>query len=74
MKYKITEKGVEGQKVGAIVNIKGDVMPAYLIGKARALAEPIQAEKKVDTKNAATPPATAVTNPATGATNQKVKD
>lgn len=58
MKAKITQQGVydaKGQRiaVGTVVNVKGDDLPAYLVGKAVALDEPKAAEPK-----------TAVTNPA----------
>ncbi len=57
MKAKITQQGVydaKGQRivVGTVVNVKGDDLPAYLVGKAVALDEPKPEPK------------TAITNPA----------
>ena len=51
-KYEITEKGCNGLEVGDTVDVKGDTMPGWLVGKARE----VKARKEK----------AAVTNPATG--------
>lgn len=51
MRLEITEKGVNGHAVGDIVEIDGDTIPGWLIGKCRRVDEP----------------RVAVTNPAEGA-------
>lgn len=33
-KYEITEKGCNGLAVGDVVEVKGDTMPGWLVGKA----------------------------------------
>ena len=37
MKFEITENGAAGHEVGAIVDIKGDMVPGWLIGKGRVV-------------------------------------
>lgn len=59
MKVEITEKGVNGPdgkrlEVGDEIEVKGDAMPGWLVGKAR----PLRKAK------------TAVTNPAKGAVKE----
>jgi len=63
MKVTITESGVydaDGQRVpvGTEISVKGDAIPAWLVGKCQVVAV-----KK-----------TAVTNPAIGAVQQPVED
>lgn len=58
MKVKVTEKGVYDAKgervpVGTMLNVKGDEMPAYLVGKAAAVdAEPVTNPAKTKKRQA----------------------
>lgn len=52
MKVEITERGANGLAVGAIVEIEGETVPGWLIGKCRIVEDA---------------PRVAVTNPAEGA-------
>lgn len=58
MKLKITERGVFGHEVGAIIDVDGDTIPDWLVNKA----------VKVDAETVA------VTNPAEGAIVHQVAD
>lgn len=56
MKAKVTEQGVydaNGKRVpvGTVVNVKGDALPGYLIGKA----QPVDAEPRVAVTNPKAP-------------------
>lgn len=59
-KYEITEKGCNGLEVGDVVEIKGDTMPGWLVGKAVV----------VKTRKAKA----AVTNPADGGGEKEQAD